>query len=80
MVTRKKARTGEEFIFCNGHSAQSIPGLKKEIKKLTAEEFSFHVNNEKNDFYNWIKDCIKPDVAEQIRDLKDCEKILAALK
>ena len=80
MVTKKKVSAGQEFVFCNGRTAQTIPAMKKELKKLSAEEFSFHVNNDKNDFYNWINDCINPSVAETIKDLKDRKEILAALK
>jgi ribosomal silencing factor RsfS len=80
MVTRKKCTSGEEFVFCNGKSAQTVPQLKKEIKNLSQEEFSFHVNQDKNDFYTWIHNCIDTKTAEKIQNMRDKKAILTALK
>ena len=80
MLPRKKVQEGSEFILCNGKKASTISLLKKEIKKLSDDEFSFHVNDKKNDFYNWIRDCINPMYAENIKDKKTKLELLNSLK
>lgn len=80
MAPRKKVQDGNEFVFCNGKKANTIASLKKEIKKLSDDEFSFHVNSSKNDFYNWIKDCIDPMYAENLVDITEKGQLLASLK
>lgn len=80
MTNRRKIKEGEEFVFCNGKIAQNVAQCKKEIQNLSQDEFSFHVNDEKNDFYNWIKDCIDPKLAEDIKDIKDQTELVKLLK
>lgn len=56
----------------NGRSIQNITDLAKEYKKnidgVMSESFRFHLDNNGNDFANWIKYVFKePELAEQIR-------------
>lgn len=76
----KKVRDGEEFVFCNGKTANTIISLKREIRKLSDEEFSFHVNDSKNDFYNWLRDCISPTSAELIKEKRTKNDFVEVLK
>ncbi len=46
----------QHFMLCNGTSVKSINELALLMDKLSDEEFSFHVNDNKNDFSNWIRD------------------------
>ena len=80
MAPRKKVREGEEFYFCNGESAKTVAECRKHVEKLSPEEFAFHVNDTKNDVYNWIRDCINPAYAESIKDLQDQAALVQALK
>lgn len=80
MVPRKKVDDEKNFIFCNGKRANTVASLKREIKNLSDDEYSFHVNENKNDFYNWIRDCINPMFAESISGPKSKKELLALLK
>ena len=76
----KKVRLGEEFVFCNGKTANTLASFKREIKKLSDEEFSFHANDSKNDFYNWLRDCLSPTSAELVKDKLTKKELLDVLK
>ncbi len=80
MGKRRKIKDGEEFVFCNGAIAKNITQARKEVKKLNPDEFSFHVNDQKNDLYNWINDCIDSELAEKIKNIKDQNEMVLALK
>lgn len=80
MARRKKIKDGEEFVFCNGAIAKNVSQAKKEVKKLNPDEFSFHVNESKNDLYKWINDCIDTELAKKIENIKDQKEMVAALK
>lgn len=80
MASRKKVRKGEEFMFCNGASAASLAECSRQLAKLSPQDFSFHVNESKNDFYNWIRDCLDPALAKKIEKVRDKEKLISLLK
>jgi hypothetical protein len=63
----KNVVKGQEFNFCNSASAKNVGELVNHIKELSPNEFSNHVNEGKNDFYNWMHDCVDADVAEEIK-------------
>ena len=79
-ASRKKVRAGEEFVFVNGATAATIAQARTQLMTLTPEQFAHHVNQEKNDIYVWIRDCLDQTLAERIRDIKDREKLIAALR
>lgn len=80
MATRKEVRKGEEFIFCNGASASSLEECISQLANLSPQEFAFHVNESKNDFYNWIRDCLDPQFAKKLEKVLDKEKLISLLK
>ncbi len=49
---------GKEFYCRNGKVINSLEELAKEIKELDIETFLHHVNEERNDFANWIKEVV----------------------
>lgn len=56
------------FYFKNGEKAENLSQLEDALSDMTDEEFSFHVNKDKNDFANWINDCLKnEELAEALR-------------
>lgn len=79
-MNRKKVKPGEEFRFVDGSVAETAAQLAKRLKRMTDQEFGSYVNEDKNDFYTWLRDCLDTDLAEKIRDLKSRDRILAALK
>lgn len=47
------------FILKDGTVIKDLYQLNHYLKKMPSDVFSFHVNAQKNDFYNWIKDIFK---------------------
>jgi hypothetical protein len=47
-----------------------MESLLNELGNMTDETFSYHVNQEKNDFSNWVRDII-----EDVKLAKDIAKI-----
>jgi hypothetical protein len=80
MAATKKARTGEEFEFCNGTKASTIAQCRKELAKLTPEQFGHHVNAERNDIFVWVRDCLDEDLADRIRDVRNRDDLIQALQ
>jgi hypothetical protein len=57
------------FWFSNGVIVRSLRELAKALETLDNDVFHYHVNNDKNDIYNWVVDVFGDDVlAEKIRD------------
>jgi hypothetical protein len=60
------------FVLCNGKPIRSIEELALMLDKINDKEFSFHVNEQKNDFSSWIRDVFgKKDLADSLLSLKD---------
>ena len=79
MAKNKKAKPGEEFFFVHGPRVSTFTEMKKEIKNMSEKDFSFHVNEYKNDLYNWLKDCINPELANKIQNVRNKEEFLKRL-
>jgi len=47
------------FWVCDGRAIRSLRELPDVLKSMDAGAFKHHVNKERNDFANWIKDVIK---------------------
>ena len=58
------------FWLANGKGISSVRELYKELKSMDSNVFNFHVNESKNDFYNWIKDVYGNKVLAD--DLLEC--------
>ncbi len=80
MAKTRKVRPDEQFIFVNGAKADTVASLRNELKKLSPEEFNHHVNGQKNDFYNWLRDCVDPSLAERIRNVRDQGQMIEKLR
>ena len=62
--------TGKEFILCNDDKVSSVLGLAEELGKIDVYVYMHHVNDERNDFSNWIADVFEAkDLAKKIRHL-----------
>ena len=80
MPSRKRAKEGEEFYFCNGTIARSVAECRKQLERLSHDEFVYHVNDAKNDFYNWINSCLDPKLAQKIKDVRSQNEMIELLK
>ena len=59
------------FKLHGGGAIKSIPGLKKALLEMSNETFSYHCNDHRNDFGNWVKDVFRePLLAKQIEKSK----------
>ncbi len=48
-----------EFVLVGGSRLKNLRELAKAINGIGEEGFRHHVNAEKNDFYNWVRDVFK---------------------
>ena len=80
MVKRKKSKPDEAFYFHNGTYVQTKAQLVTQLKKLTPEEFATYVNDQKNDVYFWLRDCLDSDLAKKIEKVRDQKKMIELLK
>lgn len=80
MAKTRKVRPEEQFLFVNGTTADSISALRTQLKRLSPDEFSHHVNHSKNDVYNWLRDCVDSSLAERIRDVRDQGQMVEMLR
>ncbi|MBD3319000.1 hypothetical protein GF342_03765 [Candidatus Woesearchaeota archaeon] len=57
---RKLARCpgGQEFFAYNGDQYSSLYDLARGLEHMDEGAFAHHVNHERNDFHNWVKDVI----------------------
>ena len=80
MAKRKKTRSGEAFVLRDGRTVETRAQLVKELKSMSDDDFRFFCNDEKNDFHTWIRDCLDEDLAGAIRDVRDRQAMITALK
>jgi hypothetical protein len=46
------------FYCCDGHRIWNMRDLLSELLNMTDDTFSYHSNQEKTDFSNWVRDVI----------------------
>ncbi len=73
---------GKEFYLKNGKIIRSLEELAREIKEIDKGTFLRHVNEERNDFENWVRDVVGDFVlANRIREINkpfSMSKIISA--
>ena len=75
-----KISTEQYFSLCTGVLVKDINELALTLDYLSDEEFSHHVNDEKNDFSTWVSEVFgKKDLAEEISQTTDRKDIQLAL-
>lgn len=68
----KKAPEERVFILSSGEQITSLKQLALELDGISDEVFYYHVNDSKNDFYNWIKEVFdEMELAEDILDKRN---------
>jgi len=74
-ITTRRVKPEQYFYACNGCVIKNIKELAKEIRNMDENVFRHHVNQEKNDFANWVKEVIgNKKIAEEIGKITDKEK------
>ena len=78
----REVEEGKEFFCKDGRVIKSLEELAKVIKELHPEVFMHHVNEEKNDFANWIRDVIGDHVLanrlKRVKKQSTMDKIISA--
>lgn len=69
------------FYFASERKASSIEELKEVLKSVDEAEFTHHVNNERNDFANWVEGVFKEKrLAKRMRGISDREGMITILE
>jgi hypothetical protein len=69
------------FLLKRGHEISNLEELYDELKNISDEEFSHHITNDKNDFANWVEDCIgDKHLSDLLREVKEKEKTIDLVK
>jgi hypothetical protein len=69
------------FKLRNGQELKSLNDLRKALSYMNDEEFSHHVNQERNDFAIWIKEALQNiELYEKIKNIHTKEELLAVLQ
>ena len=76
----KKAPQGQEFWTSKGDKITSQKELITHLKKMDEETFKNHVNQEKNDFANWIEHVFhNKKIAKEMRKIKEKKELIILL-
>ncbi|MGV8150851.1 MAG: immunoglobulin-like domain-containing protein [Candidatus Woesearchaeota archaeon] len=71
----------EKAFFIKDKNFRTVQELASEIYEMDDNTFKQYVNEQKNDFSNWIKDVfLRNDVAEKIRNIKNPKDLALELK
>ncbi|MBU0757868.1 MAG: hypothetical protein KKF44_07380 [Nanoarchaeota archaeon] len=76
-----EAKPEHYFILTSGVAIKNLKELVGSLETMNEGVFRHHVNDERNDFANWVRDILnEPDLADELKDtweIKDTEiKIL----
>jgi len=72
-------RENEYFWLRSGRPIRSLKELKAILPKLSTEEFSFHVNQSKNDFAVWVRDVHDKELAQLLAKAHSQEEMTELL-
>ena len=65
-----------EFWLLGGKRLKNIAELSRELRQMKPETFAHHVNEQKNDFANWVENCVKDkQLANQLRTTQNKENM-----
>jgi len=85
-TTKKKSILNKEispekyFILNSGKALATIRELVEELQVMNDDLFVHHVNDERNDFANWIQDVFEDKkLAKKLKEIKDKEKTRIAI-
>lgn len=68
------------FLLHDGRALRDLRELHEALKNMSPELFSFHVNEERNDFTNWIRGVFHDEIlADEVYRAKTQDKVLAVL-
>lgn len=69
------------FWINNGPILKNLNDLKNALLKMSEGSFKYHVNKEKNDFANWVKNVLKDSVlADKLAKTKTLKSAAKAVE
>lgn len=69
------------FYCCDNNVFYNLSQLCDGLDKMSNDTFNFHVNDVKNDFYNWIRYVYKElELAESIVNIRDTKEMKKLIK
>jgi hypothetical protein len=80
-VLNRNTDNQHAFWFNNGFIARSLRDLVSGLESCSPETFSYHVNEQKNDFANWVNDIVgDPVLAKRLKGCTDKKRYVVKLK
>ncbi len=64
------------FRLSDGKILRNLQDLKEALQEMDDKTFYEHVNSEKNDFANWVRDLIDIDLGDQMSSIKKRENLI----
>ena len=75
-----KVKPEESFQAVHGEEFTSLVGMFVALQNMEDHVFDSHVNEEKNDFANWVEHCIQDEeLAQRLRGKTDKEEMTVAV-
>jgi len=69
------------FYLTDGKILQNMEQLSTSLKDMNETVFKYHVNEDKNDFANWVRDVFgKQELAQKMQQTKNKDLILKEIK
>ena len=69
------------FWINNGPILRNLKDLKNALKKISEKTFKYHVNKEKNDFANWVKNVLSDKIlANKLAKIKTIKTMIKAVE
>jgi len=77
----REIKPEHHFVLKGGDRIKSIEELKESLKLMKDHIFNHHVNKDKNDFSNWVRDIIKDGkLAKNISNAKSKQGMIKAIE
>jgi hypothetical protein len=80
-ILEKEAKPEEQFKLRSGQKIKTLNELRKTLSYMSEDEFSHHVNHDRNDFASWTEKALEmPDFAHKMRSATKKEDLIHLLK
>ena len=85
LKTKKSNLINAENELCfwinNGPILKNLKDLKNALKKINEETFRYHVNKEKNDFADWVKNVLGDKIlANKLAKIKTAKTMIKTVE
>ncbi len=69
---KKNIHEDHYFVLLGGHKVKNVKELADALEMIDEHQFKHHVNENKNDFANWIRDVFEEfDLSEKVKTAKN---------